>query len=150
MPRASGDAPNPRSRSVIGGYRVGMGNDMEGRFTAAREALNAGDTGPFLALMADDVMWWETGDDAPLIGRDAVANRLDELVAFGIHDDVHDVLANAEHLVALIHAETRGEKGPFSYSTAEVYHFADDGRISKRQAFAHDTSKIERFFGQSS
>ena len=71
-----------------------------------------------------------------------MAERLDELAEFQINDDVHDVFANSEHLVALIHAEA----GPFSYSTAEVYHFADNGLISKRQAFAHDTARIAEFF----
>jgi hypothetical protein len=91
-------------------------------------------------------MWWDTGIDDPLIGREAVAKRLEELADFQIQVNVHDVFANSEHLVALIHAEAQGDDGPFGYSTAEIYHFAESGLISKRQAFAHNTSVIAEFF----
>lgn len=125
-----------------------MGLSIEDRFRAARDALNDSDSGPFLALMDSEVMWWETGVDTPLIGLAAVTARFAELARFGVYDEVHDVFANAEHLVALIHAEADGEGGRLSYSTAEVYHFADSGLIAKRQAFAHDTRGIAEFFGQ--
>ena len=93
-------------------------------------------------------MWWDTGIDTPLVGRAAVAKRLRELAALRIQAEIHDVFANSEHLVALIHAHAQGTEGPFSYSTAEVYHLTDEGLISKRQAFAHDTSRIADFFGR--
>ena len=120
--------------------------DIEDRFRTAREAQNAGDNGPFLGLMDSEVMWWDTGIDDPLIGREEVAARLDDLAEFRIQAEIHDVFANSEHLVALIHAEAKGEDGPFRYSTAEVYHLTNEGLITKRQAFAHDTSKIADFF----
>ena len=115
-------------------------------FRSARQALNDGDLEPFLSLLADDVMWWDTGVDDPLMGREAVAERLRELAEFGIQDDLHDVFANDEHLVALIHAEAARDGRSFGYSTAEIYHLTEEGLIAKRQAFAHDSSKIAEFF----
>lgn len=100
-----------------------------------------------VALMDDEVVWWDTGRDDPIVGREAVTRRLDELSRFGIHDEIHDVFANSEHLVALVHARAASPHGPFHYSTAEVYHLTDAGLISKRQAFAHDTVAIAKFFG---
>lgn len=126
-----------------------MSAELVDRFVAARYALNDGNPQPFLDLLANDVMWWDTGRDDPLVGREAVSDRLRELAAFEVNDEVHDAFANDEHLVALIHGAARNADGDFTYSTAEVYHLDEDGRVAKRQAFAHDSAKIQRLFARS-
>jgi hypothetical protein len=120
--------------------------DLGSRFRAARDSQNDGNNGPFLDLLDSEVVWWDTGIEVPLVGREAVAQRLTEIAVFRIHEHIHDLFLNSEHLVALVHAEAQGDEGTFIYSTAEVYHFADNGLFSKRQAFAHVTTGIADFF----
>ena len=59
--------------------------------------------------------------------------------------DLHDLFANDEHLVALIHAVAERQGSRLEYSAAEVYHLWE-GLITKRQAFANNTEEIRAFF----
>ncbi len=117
------------------------------RFRAAHEAMRAGDIQPLVDLLADDVEWWETGAPHPIRGKAAVHDRLQDLAEYHISAELHDLFANEEHLVALIHGAARRGDRRLDYSAAEVYHLTAAGLISKRQAFAHDTRPIADFFG---
>ena len=116
------------------------------RFRDAHSAMNSGDLRPFTDFLADDIEWWDTGARQPIRGRAAVEARLSQLVEFNTSVELHDLFANDEHLVALIHATAERDGSQLSYSTAEVYHFSDEGMISKRQAFAQNTAEIFDFF----
>jgi ketosteroid isomerase-like protein len=59
--------------------------------------------------------------------------------------ELHDVVANDEHAVALVSATaTRGGK-TLSYRTAEIVHVRD-GKVTERWAFSDDTQRIIEFF----
>lgn len=117
------------------------------RFRAAHQALVAGDVQPFADLLADEVEWWDTEAADPIRGRAAVRARLERHARDHVSVELHDLFANDEHLVALIHATAERAGRRLDYSTAEVYHLTGDGLIRKRQAFAHDTPVIAEFFG---
>ena len=58
---------------------------------------------------------------------------------------LHDVVANDDHLVALVDATaTRGDK-TLNYRTAEIMHVRD-GRVTERWAFSDDTAALVEFF----
>ena len=116
------------------------------RFREAHTAMNSGDLRPFVDFLADDIEWWDTGAPHPIRGRAAVEVRLQQFAEFNTMRDLHDLFANDEHLVALIHANAERDGSKLDYSTAEVYHFSDEGLIQKRQAFAQDTAVIFDFF----
>ena len=58
---------------------------------------------------------------------------------------LHDVVANDDHVVALVDATaTRGGR-TLNYRTAEIVHVRD-GKIVERWAFSDDTAAIVAFF----
>ena len=112
----------------------------------AIEALWAGDVGDLVAHLAEDVLWWEIGRNEPVCGRAEVARHLQRTREVAVAAEVHDVLANDEHIVTLIHASAARGGQTFSFSFAEVYHIDGRGQITKRQAFAPDTPTIVDYF----
>ena len=117
--------------------------------TLEREALEGMSTGDLtgqMEFLADDVVWHEIGSDEPIRGKEALKERLAGLSQGGaITVDVHDVVANDEHTIALVTATaTMGERS-LTYRTAEIMHVRD-GKVTERWAFSDDTERINRFF----
>lgn len=103
-------------------------------YEAAMRALAAGDVDSYMAFLAEDVQWWDLGSREPVIGKEAVAQLL---TSNGLAPDIeiHDVLANDEHLVALIHFRATRDMEEFDVSHAEVLHFNHGRQVTKRQIF---------------
>ena len=117
----------------------------------ARKMLDAMNSSPESAaeLVADDIEWHEIGRAEPIIGKQALAERFGmgggTAPDFEITAEVHDVIANDDHTVALLSAHaTRGGK-TLDYRVAEIYHIRD-GKLAKRWAFSDDTEAITEFF----
>ncbi len=62
-----------------------------------------------------------------------------------IRADLHDVIANDEHLVALVDATATRNGKTLKYRTAEIHHMKD-GKVTHRWAFSDDTEAIVKFF----
>ncbi len=118
------------------------------RFRDAHNAMNSGDLQPFIDMFADNIEWWDTGASQPTRGKTNAEARLGKLNEFNTSVELHDLFANDEHLVALVHASARRQNNHLNYSTAEVYHLSADGLITKRQAFAQNTQDIADFFAE--
>ena len=110
------------------------------------DALNKGDVQAMADLLADDIEWHEIGRAEPIIGKEALAARYASAApGWEISGELHDVLANDDHAIALVTA-TAGMGGrSFTYRTAEIFHIRD-GKISARWAFSDDTARINEFF----
>jgi ketosteroid isomerase-like protein len=119
------------------------------RYRAVAESIGRGeaDMAVLLDSLSDDVEWWEIGRTEPIRGKQALVEHMTtDLSDYTITFDVHDVVANDEHLIALGNANaTRGDKS-FDYRTAEIYHTDADGKITHRWAFSDDTAAIIEFF----
>jgi hypothetical protein len=111
------------------------------------EATETGDFESFADATADDVEWWEIGSDQPVRGKAALMERMQGFMDGGISfkGDLHDVVANDEHMVALVNTTVERGGKTFSYRTAEIYH-VKDGKITHRWAFSDDTAAINAFF----
>ena len=98
------------------------------------------------AFMADDIIWHEIGRAEPRRGKDELrAAMMDMPPGSTIRYDVHDVVANDDHAVALGTATaTRGD-ATLVYRTAEIFHLRD-GKAIERWAFSDDTAAITEFF----
>lgn len=113
----------------------------------ALEAFNRGEIQQFADIVADDVEWHQIGDPALVHGKQALAASMpgEGQVDWEITADVHDVVANDEHTIALVNATARRRGETFKYRTAEIVHFRD-GKIVERWAFSDDTDAIAKFF----
>ena len=121
--------------------------DEHPNVTVARqmgEAMSRGDLEEAASYLADDVIWHEIGRAEPRRGTAELAAGMGA-VDYEITGQLHDIVGNDEHVVALIDATgTRGDHS-LSYRVAEVYHVRD-GKITERWAFSDDTAAITDFF----
>jgi len=112
------------------------------------ESLNSGDLEGMADSLADDVVWHEIGNPEPVRGKAALAARFTGPGApdYEITGELHDVIANDDHTIAL--ATATGKRGgrTLIYRVAEIYHIRD-GKIAERWAFSDDTGAINEFFG---
>lgn len=110
------------------------------------QAVESGDFSSYADNIADDVEWWEIGSDQPIRGKGALMERMQGMMGQGSIDlDLHDVIANDEHMVALVNATVERDGRTLNYRTAEIYHVRD-GKITHRWAFSDDTAAINEFF----
>jgi ketosteroid isomerase-like protein len=111
------------------------------------KATEAGDFEAYADAIADDIEWWEIGSDQPVRGKQALLERMQGMMGgdTSIKIDLHDVIANDEHMVALVTATVERGGSTLSYRTAEIYHVRD-GKITHRWAFSDDTAEIIDFF----
>jgi ketosteroid isomerase-like protein len=113
----------------------------------SQEALGAGDLQRMSDMLADDVEWHEIGRSEAIHGKQALAERYggDTPPDFTITGQIHDVVANDDHAVALVEATAERAGRTFKYRTAEIFHVRD-GKITERWAFSDDTAAINEFF----
>jgi ketosteroid isomerase-like protein len=111
------------------------------------KATEAGDFSAYGDFIADDVEWWEIGSAVPVRGKAALMERMQGMMGgdMSIKVDLHEVIANDEHMVALVNATAERGGKTFSYRTAEIYH-VKDGKVTHRWAFSDDTAAIIDFF----
>jgi len=118
--------------------------------TVVRElmaAFNEGDDERIRARMADDVTWHMIGGETTE-GLEALAGAMSAMDDdFSITTDLHDILGNDEHVIALVSATANVGGQSFQYRTAEIMH-VEDGKITERWAFSDDTAAINEFFGR--
>jgi ketosteroid isomerase-like protein len=98
------------------------------------------------AFMADDIIWHEIGRAEPRRGKDELrAAMMGGARDWTITYEIHDVIANDDHAIALGSATaTRGDE-TLEYRTAEIFHIRD-GKAVERWAFSDDTAAIAAFF----
>jgi ketosteroid isomerase-like protein len=98
------------------------------------------------AFMADDIIWHEIGRAEPRRGKAELrAALMDSLRDSKITYELHDVLANDDHAVALGTATATHGDQTLTYRTAEIFHIRD-GKAVERWAFSDDTAAIVAFF----
>ena len=98
------------------------------------------------AFMADDIVWHEIGRAEPRRGKDELrAAMMEGARDYSIAFEVHDVLANDDHAVALGTATAVRGDATLTYMTTEIFHMRD-GRATERWAFSDDTAAIVAFF----
>lgn len=113
------------------------------------DRMNSGDPAEMANMVADDIEWHEIGRAEPIIGKEALAARFGmgggTPPPYEITGELHDVIANDDHTVALASAHATKDGRTFDYRVAEIYHIKD-GKITARWAFSDDTQAINNFF----
>jgi len=110
------------------------------------EAMSNGDMEGAASRVANDVVWHEIGRAEPRRGKAELAASMDEWGPYSITFEIHDIVANDDHVIGLgtAHA-THGDRS-LTYRVAEIYHLRDS-QVTERWAFSDDTQVIADFFG---
>jgi ketosteroid isomerase-like protein len=98
----------------------------------------------FAEYLDDDVVWWQIGAP-PLRGKEAVLQAMSGYEGVDFDVDIHDVLANDDHVIGLVTATVGLGDQKFTYRTAEIAH-VKEGKVTERWAFSDDTQAIADFF----
>jgi ketosteroid isomerase-like protein len=111
------------------------------------EAFDSSDVETIRASMAEDVVWHMIGGET-VVGLEALAEMMAAAEGdFRIETELHDIVGNDEHVIALVNATAIAGDQAFSYRTAEIVH-VEDGKVTERWAFSDDTAAINDFFAQ--
>lgn len=117
------------------------------RYRQLAGALNDGDVATFAEGVTDDIEWWEIGVAEPVRGKDALMEAMQFMSDNEVSVELHDVVANDDHMIALLEVTaTKGDES-LAYRTAEIYHVNADGQVTHRWAFSDDTQAVMDFFG---
>jgi uncharacterized protein len=98
---------------------------------AAMEAFNRGDLQAFAESLSDDVVWHAPGKNrysGEFRGKAAALGRFKEQGEAGVSfafTDVHDIVANDDHVLAMLEMKTTGPGGETSGRAVFVMHVKD-------------------------
>lgn len=127
--------PHPNEESIRRGY----------------QAFAQGDMGTIGELMADDIVWHSGGDNiltGDYKGKEAVLEwfaRLAQESGGTFTAEVHDVLANDDHAVALVTTSATRNNNSFEVRAAQIFH-VNDGQITEFWSFAEDQDALDEFW----
>ncbi len=112
------------------------------------EAFNSRDVETVAAAFAPDITWHTIGGNT-INGVEELAASMSVMTDDGasVQTEVHDVVGNDDHVIALVEATASSGGESFVYRTAEIMHVSD-GKITERWAFSDDTQRIIDFFSQ--
>jgi ketosteroid isomerase-like protein len=114
----------------------------------ARQAMDNMNTGDWQAMsefLDDNVVWHEIGRAEPRRGKAELMEATGPTSYYDIKAEVHDVVANDDHTIALVNATATRDGKTFEYRTAEIMHVRN-GKVVERWAFSDDTAAIIEFF----
>lgn len=130
-----------------------MGHPNEALVKKGYDAFGKGDLDAVKELLADDIVWHTAGRSeisGDFKGIDEVLGFFGKLVqatdgTFKI--EVHDILANDEHGVAIVTASaSRGGKS-LTGNGVDVYHLKD-GKVTEAWTMAYDQQEFDEFMAQ--
>ena len=121
------------------------------RARSGYEAFASGDLATVSDLLADHIVWHSGGNNiltGDYEGKEAVLGffgRLMQESGGSFRNDVHDMLANDEHGVALVSASaTRGGKS-FEGNVVHVFHMRND-KMTEFWSFPEDQNLFDEFW----
>lgn len=119
---------------------------------AGYEAFASGDLATVSDLFSDDIVWHSGGNNiltGDYEGKEAVLGffgRLMQETEGSFKNDIHDMLANDEHGVALVTTSaTRGGKS-FEGRVVHIFHVRD-GKMTEFWAFPEDQGLFDELWG---
>jgi len=122
------------------------------RARAGYEAFAQGDMATVNELFADDIVWHSGGNNiltGDYEGKEAVLGFLGRVMAEtdgNFKNNIHDMLANDDHGVALVSASaTRGGK-TLESNAVHIFHMRE-GQMTEFWAFPEDADAVDEFWG---
>jgi hypothetical protein len=125
--------------------------NVEGARTSL-EALMKGDIETMAAGIADEAVWHIPGTNrwaGDFSGKPAIMGRLQQMIEAGIQtqiDEIHDIVGNEDHVVALVKVTLIAPSGSVSQRSAWIMH-ARDGKATEFWAHNADQAGIDTLLG---
>lgn len=122
------------------------------RARRAYEAFSTGDMQTVGELMADDVIWHVAGDSVisgDYKGKDGVFGffgKLAQETGGTIKIEVHDILANDEHVAALVTNSAERNGKSLKWNAVNISHSDKEGRVTESWSFVEDSQVVQEFF----
>jgi len=119
---------------------------------AAIEAFSKGDVETMAASLADDAVWHVPGSNrfsGEFHGKAAVLGRFQQMGEAGLRttiDEIHEVVGNDEHVVALVRISIGSADASASANAVWVMHVAD-GTMLEFWAMNDNQGEIDRVIG---
>jgi ketosteroid isomerase-like protein len=118
---------------------------------AYQRAFEERDRQALLELIAEDAQWHVFGDSTlagTVRGRDEIWEKfLAPQWDTPRQLEIHDVLDNSEHVVALGEVSFSGADGDVRFKTVEVYHH-EDGVLTERWFFVDRRQELDRLLDE--
>ncbi len=128
-----------------------MAHPNEDLLRRGYDAFGKGDMAALAELFADDIVWHVPGNN-PLTGdykgRDSVLGffgKSAELAGGTLKVEVHDILANDEHGVALTHDTAQRGGKSLDDNAVQVFHIRD-GKVVESWLYAGDQAANDKFW----
>ncbi len=114
---------------------------------AGIEAFVKGDTATLASMIADNAVWHAPGNNpyaGTFTGREETMTRMGRLAQEGvvISFDIHDVVGNDEHVVAMVDATvTKGDRSCHGRQV-QVFHVRD-GKLTEFWGYNEDQAAVD-------
>lgn len=115
------------------------------RYREAHSAFTSGDSEAFRDMLAPDVVWNTIGGET-MHGAQAVADSMSGLAGLDFNVNLHDAIANDDHVIGLVEVHVTAGDKEIRYRTTEIHHVNSDGKVTERWSFSDDTQAITEFF----
>lgn len=110
------------------------------------ERFLRGDIDAVAPLLADGVVWNEPGGAAAISDKQAVLEQMRWVTsALDVEIDVHDVVANDRHVVALTQFHLAAADRTLASRSVEIWHVRDQ-QVTERWVFVDDIAEFMDFF----
>ena len=121
------------------------------RARAGYEAFARGDLGAVSELLSDDIVWHSGGNNiltGDYEGKEAVLGffgRLMQESEGNFNQDIHDMLANDDHGVALVNVSASRGGNSFEGRVVHIFHMSDE-KMTEFWAFPEEQSLFDEFW----
>jgi hypothetical protein len=118
----------------------------------ALEAFMKGDADTMMAGIADDAIWHVPGNNrfaGDFRGKDEIGARFQRMSEAGVMptlQDIHDIVGNDEHVVALVQIGLMTPAGSASGRAVWVFHVRD-GRAAEFWGYNEDQASFDALLG---
>jgi ketosteroid isomerase-like protein len=116
-------------------------------------AFQSGDMATVSELFTDDIVWHVPGRHqlaGDFRGKDEVLGAFKntfELTNGSFKLEMHDLLANDTHVIAMVHAMGEREGRTLDDNSVQVFHVTD-GKVSEQWLYPGDPYATDEFWGQ--
>ena len=121
------------------------------RSRAGYAAFASGDMATLSGFLSDDIVWHSGGDNiltGDYEGKEAVLGffgRLMQESGGSFKNDIHDMLANDEHGVALVTSSATRGGVSLEGNAVHIFHMRD-GKMTEFWSFAEDQGKFDELW----